>query len=107
MSNDPAGVPYWVKNMLVELLERHHCDIRTGCRLECINEQGAVISRKDGTTVQIDADDVIMAIGFRKRASMFEELIGCGKEVFEIQVGNGIGNIQTQVSSAYEIARKL
>ena len=36
-----------------------------------------------------------------------EDLIGCGKEVYEIAVRNGIGNIQTQVSSAFEIARKL
>lgn len=106
MSNDPAGVPYWVKDMLVELLERKGCDIRTGNRLECINEAGAVIS-SNGENVQVEADDVIMAIGFRKRESMMRELMGCGKEVYEIVVGNGIGNIQTQVSSAYEIARKL
>ena len=107
MDNDPAGVPYWTKDLLCELLERTKCKICTGCRLEEINDEGAVISRKDGSKEQLAADDVIMAIGFRKRASMYESLMGCGKEIYEITVGNGIGNIQTQVSSAFEIARKL
>lgn len=107
MSNDPNGIPYWVRNMLTELLEREKCDIRTGCRLEEINEKGAVILPEHGEAEQIEADDVIMAIGFRARPSMYADLIGCGKEVYEIAVGNGIGNIQTQVSSAFEIARKL
>lgn len=107
MSNDPNGIPYWVRDMLIELLDRVHCDVRTGCKLECINEKGAVIAEKDGTTTELEADQVIMAIGFRARPSMARELYGCGKEIYEITVGNGIGNIATQVSSAYEIARKL
>ena len=107
MENDPNGVPYWVRNMLIELLQRHHCEIRVHTRLQEINDRGAVVVDQDGQEAQIDADDVIVAIGFRKRPSMARELFGCGKEVFEIVAGNAIGSIATQVNAAYEIARAL
>ncbi len=107
MANDPVGVPYWVHDMLVELLNRKHCNILTSTRLDCVNEKGAVVLDKDGNAQEIEADDVIIAIGFRKRESMREELLGCGKEIYEVTAGNGIGSVMTQVSRAYEIVRKL
>lgn len=42
MANDPNGVPYWVHDLLIELLKRNHCDIRTSTRLDEINSKGAV-----------------------------------------------------------------
>lgn len=107
MANDPNGVPYWVHDMLKELLDKNHCDVRVSTRLESITDKGAVVLDKDGVSHEIEADDVIIAIGFRKRPSMTAELMGCGKEVYEIVAGNAIGSIQTQVSSAYEIARSI
>jgi 2-enoate reductase len=107
MDNDPNGVPYWVRDMLTELLERHHCNVFLNSRLESITEKGALICGKDDVRTEIRADDVIIAIGFRSRTSMIRDLMGCGKEVYEIVAGNGIGNVASQVSSAYEIARKL
>ena len=107
MANDPNGVPYWVHDMLIELLKLHNCDIRLNTRLDGINDAGAVLLDKDGGQTNVDADDVILAIGFRKRPSMKAELMGCGKEVFEIVAGNAIGSVATQVSAAYEIARSI
>ena len=107
MANDPNGVPYWVHDLLIELLKRNHCDIRVSTRLAEITPQGAVVTTADGQAELIEADDVILAIGFKKRASMAPELFGCGKEIFEIVAGNAIGNVASQVSAAYEICRKL
>jgi 2-enoate reductase len=107
MANDPNGVPYWVRDMLVQLLEKSGCDIRTGCRLKCINDKGVVISDKNGGKIELEADDVVIAIGFRARPSIADKLRSCGKDIYEIVASNGIGNIATQVSSAYEIARHL
>lgn len=107
MSNDPNGIPYWVRDMLIELLGTTNCDIRTGCRLDCINDKGAVILDSNGNQIEIEADDVIMAIGFRGRKSIADELRNSQKEVFEIVAGNGIGNIATQVNMAYEVARSI
>jgi len=57
--------------------------------------------------VQIECDDVIIAIGFRARKSMREDLYGSDMEVYEIVAGNGIGSIASQVNDAYEIARHI
>ena len=106
MANDPNGVPYWVHDLLIELLKKYGCDIRTSTRLVEINDQGAIVAGPQGEE-QLTADDVIMAIGFRKRPSMAQELFGCGKEVYEIVAGNAIGSVATQVSAAYEICRHI
>ena len=50
---------------------------------------------------------MIIAIGFRARASMYQALYGADMEVYEIVAGNGIGSIASQVNAAYEIARNL
>lgn len=107
MANDPNGVPYWVHDLLLELLEKNDVKLMLGNRLECINDNGAVVCDVDGKRTELEADDVIVAIGFRKRPSMYNDLMGTGKEVFEIVAGNAIGNVASQVSQAYEIARNL
>ena len=106
-ANDPNGVPFWVRDMLNELLSRNHVEKLMGHRLDRITDKGAVVLDKDGNQKEIEADDVIIAIGFRARPSICKELNGCGIETFDIVAGNGIGSITTQIGAAYEITRKL
>lgn len=105
--NDPNGVPFWVRNMLNELLDINHVNKMMGHRLDSITEKGAVVLDKEGNRKEIEADDVIIAIGFRARPSVCSQLNGCGIETFEIVAGNGIGSITTQISDAYEVTRNL
>lgn len=106
-ANDPTGVPFWVRDMLNELLDRTHVNKLMGHRLDSITDKGAVVQDKEGNKKEIEADDVIIAIGFRARPSICSELNGCGIETFDIVAGNGIGSITTQISAAYEITRRL
>ncbi|MDO4555888.1 MAG: FAD-dependent oxidoreductase [Lachnospiraceae bacterium] len=106
-ANDPNGVPFWVRNMLNELLDFYHVEKKMGHRLESINEKGAVLLDSDGNQKEVEADDVIIAIGFSARPSIANELNGCGIETYDIVAGNGIGSITTQISDAYEVTRKL
>lgn len=107
LANDPNGVPFQTRMMLNNLLDYHGVQKFLGYKLKCVNEEGAVVTDKYGHDTQLKADDVIIAIGFRKRASMLPELNGCGIETYEIVAGNAIGSIASQVSDAYEIARTL
>ena len=107
MANDPNGVPYWVHDLLCELLDKYGCNVRVSTRLESITDKGAVVVDKNGNKEEIEADDVIMSIGFRKRPSFYDDLIGSGKEVYEIVAGNAIGSVATQVNAAYEIGRSI
>ena len=93
--------------MLNELLDLHGVKKYMGHMLDSINDQGCVLKNKAGELVEIEADDVIIAIGFRARKSMVEALYGTDMEVYEIVAGNGIGSIASQVNAAYEIARHL
>lgn len=107
LSNDPDGVPFQTRWMLNELLDLHGVKKYMGHMLESINDQGCVLKSKTGELVQIEADSVVIAIGFRARASMYQALYGTDMEVYEIVAGNGIGSIASQVNAAYEITRNL
>lgn len=107
LANDPAGVPVQVHDLLGELLNLEHVNLLLGHRLEGITDKGAVVSDHEGIKSEVEADDVIIAIGFRCRPSMAYDLMETGAEVYEIAAGNGIGSVLSQVSCAYEIARKL
>lgn len=107
LSNDPNGVPFQTRWMLNELLDLYHVEKHMSTMLDCINEKGCVLKTKDGETIQVECDDVIMAIGFRARQSQLPEMLGADMEVYEIVAGNGIGSIASQVNDAYEIARHI
>lgn len=107
LSNDPDGVPFQTRWMLNELLDLHGVQKYMGHMLDSITEEGCVLKSKTGELIPIEADDVIIAIGFRARKSMYESLYGADMEIYEIVAGNGIGSIASQVNTAYEIARNL
>ena len=107
LSNDPNGVPFQTRWMLNELLALNGVEKYMGHMLDSINDTGCTLKNKDGEIIQIDCDDVIVAIGFRARKSMRPELYGVDAEVYEIVAGNGIGSIASQVNDAYEIARHI
>ena len=106
-ANDPNGVPFQTRDLLNELLDLEGVNKLMGHKLDSITESGAVVLDKEGNKREIVADDVIIAIGFRARASICQELDDCGIETYDIIAGNGIGSITSQVSAAYEITRKL
>lgn len=107
LSNDPDGVPFQTRWMLNELLSIHGVKKYMGCFLESINDKGCVLKSKEGESIEIEADDVVIAVGFRARKSMYDEFCGTDMEVYEIVAGNGIGSIASQVNTAYEIARNI
>ncbi len=107
LANDADGVPFQTRMMLNRLLDYHGVTKLLGYRLKKIDETGAVVTDEYGHDTALEADDVIIAVGFRKRPSMLRELDGEGIETYEIVAGNAIGSIATQVSDAYEIARCL
>lgn len=105
--NDPDEVPFQTRWMLNELLDLHKVKKYMGCTLESINDYGCILKRKDGKQIQVEAENVIIAVGFQARTSMYEALYGTDMEVYEIVARNGIGSIASQVNDAYEIARNL
>ena len=104
MVND---VPAMNKLMLVDAFAYYRTRVLTGTRLKEVNDDGAVVEKKDGTLETIKADTVIMSIGYRSVPSMAEALSGCVAEIYEIGDGNRVGNVLTCIQDAYEVASHL
>lgn len=62
---------------------------------------------KDGTIETIEADSVIMSVGYRSVPSIAGQLSGCNAEIYEIGDGNHVGNVLTCIQDAYEVASHL
>ena len=104
-----APVPMMQDMMIRDLLKHYKVDVRTGYAISKVCDEGAVItSRKDpADVVTLEADTVVMAIGFRPRASMQKDLYGTGIEVHTIGDANRVGTIKSSIWDAYEVARDL
>ena len=93
--------------MLMDLLDHWKVTIMTGSRLEAVTEKSALITDKKGERTELRVDNVIIAVGFKPVPSMIDMLLGSGIAVYQIGDGRKVGNIQTAISDAYEVARKL
>lgn len=100
-----TGTAFPNKLMLLDYFKHYNVEILTGHRIKEINDTGAVVTGKDNQEKTIQADYVIMSIGFKPRKSMASELYGEGKEVYSLVTGTR--SIMTSVRDAFEVARKV
>lgn len=100
-------VPFNNKDYINDFFRYYDVKVRTGVMLSEVNDEGIVVTAKDGSTEQIPADTAIISIGFRSNPSMEKDLLGAGIEVYAIDHDGGIGNIMDSVWKAYEIARTI
>ena len=101
------NVPAMNKVMLLDAFEYYGTKVLTSARLNAVNDDGAVVTLTDGTEITLEADNVIMSIGYRPQESMAEELAGCGAEIYEIGDGARVGNVMTCIRDAFEVTRNL
>ena len=103
-----ALVPIMNKMALEDLLSHHKVAIRTGCKVESVNDEGVVITEQaGGKQVSVPADTVVLAIGFRPLPSMAQDMYGCGADIYEIGDGREVGTIMSSIWDGYEVARAL
>lgn len=100
-------VPAMNKMMLVDAFEHYGTRVLTSTKSKEVNDSGAVVEKQDGTVETIDADSVVLSIGYRSVPSMAAQLAGCGAEIYEIGDGNRVGNVLTCIQDAYEVASHL
>lgn len=100
-------IPAMNKMMLEDAFEYYGTRVLTGTRLKEVNDNGAVVEKNDGSVETLDADTVVMSIGYRSVPSIAEQLYGYGAEIYEIGDGNRVGNVMTCIQDAYEVASHL
>lgn len=102
------GVPVPNKQMLKDYFEYYNTPVLTGHKLDSVNGQGAVVtSTKDGEKKTLEADTVIIAVGFKPAPSFAQDLYETGAEIYQIGDGNRVGNILTAIWDGYEVAHSL
>ena len=103
-----AGILSPIPNgqMIPDLFEHHHVTVLEKHRLSAV-EDGKVILESDGQKKVLDADTVVIAVGFRPAPSMAQELQGCGAVVYEIGDGQKVSTILHAVWDGYEVANNI
>lgn len=103
-----AGLPVPESNdqMLRDLLAEGRVALKTGCRLAAVTDTGVTLATPAGEE-HLEADTVVLAVGFRPRPSLAEDLLGRGIEVYTVGDGSKVGSVMTAVASGYTVGRKL
>ena len=103
-----AGIPSPIPNgqMIPDLFEYHHVDVLENHRLFAV-EEGKVILESDGQKKTLEADSIVIAVGFRPVPSMAQELSGCGAVVYEIGDGQKVSTILHAVWDGYEVGNNI
>ena len=103
-----AGIPSPIPNgqMIPDLFEHHHVNVLENHRLSAV-EDGKVILETDGQKKTLDADSVVVAVGFHPVPSMAQELSGCGAVVYEIGDGQKVSTILHAVWDGYEVGNNI
>jgi len=103
-----AGIPSPIPNgqMIPDLFEYHHVTVLENHRLSAV-EDGKIILESDGQVKALDADTVVIAVGFRPSPSMAQELQGCGAVVYEIGDGQKVSTILHAVWDGYEVGNNI
>ena len=103
-----AGIPSPIPNgqMIPDLFEHHHVAVLEGHRLFAV-EDGRAILESGGQKKVLDADSVVIAVGFRPVPSMAQELLGCGAAVYEIGDGQKVSTILHAVWDGYEVGNNI
>lgn len=104
-----AGAPVPIQNvqMLKDAFEYYQAEILEGHKIVEVNDQGAVVENKDGKRETVEADTVIMSVGFRPLPSMKDALEDLDVDVYQIGDGRQVGSIMTAVWEAYEVAHSI
>lgn len=102
-----GSVPIMNKTMLLDGFEHYGTSIYTSTKLKSVLDDGAIVVLPNGEEKKLDADTVILSIGYRPVPSLKEKLAGCGAEIIEIGDGRQVGNVLTCVKDAYETACNL
>ena len=98
------SIPPMNEWMLRDLLAFHKVNIMTNSRLASVNEDGAVVTDADGKEMQVKASQVILAIGYRSKAPVFDACQFDYAEVYKLGDSRQVKNIRNAVWDGYEVA---
>lgn len=102
--NDVAATDFLAYS---ERIAKTDMKVLTDTRLEEVTDTGVVISNKKQGVFALEADTVILALGFCSCQSLYEELKAAGKEVYLIGDAVKPGKIMDAIHTAYRVGLTL
>jgi len=103
-----SGAPMAPMNewMLRDLLAFNKVELITAACLAKVTPTGAVLT-SGGAEKEIFADNIIIAVGFKPKKTLFEELKFDYGRIYNLGDSKKIRNIRAAIWDAYEVARSL
>jgi len=89
-----------------ERMAKTNMRVKTSAQLLEILEDGVVVKSPKGSET-IQADNVILALGFASDQSLYHELTGAGKEAYLIGAAIAPGKIMDAIHTGYRIGLRL
>ena len=105
MQNDliaVKGVCLANSSFLRDFFNANKVPVHLETKLSEIMEDGVMVTDKEGNTFKIDADNVILSIGYNPAP-----LVEKGKHIHVIGDAKKVGNLRTVIWGAWDVAMKL
>jgi 2-enoate reductase len=102
----PHGMPFMNYDMLKDLLVDNKVDIYRSTKVTDVNEKYVFVKNANDTQ-KIEADTVIIAIGFTSETNLQKELRDFDVPVYNIGDSRNVRNIMYAIWDAYEVARSI
>lgn len=102
--NDVAATDFLVYS---ERIAKTDMKVLAGTRLEEVTDTGVTVSNKKQGTFALNADTVILALGFRSCQDLYQELQAAGKEVYLVGDAVKPGKIMDAIHTAYRVGLRI
>lgn len=103
-----SGVPAPTPNaqMMGDLLAHYGVRVLTGHKLLEVTDTGVIVENVDGK-VDLKADSIVSAIGFKPGKSLKDDFADCGASVYEIGDAVKAATIMNAIWEGYEVANNI
>ena len=97
---------YVTRHSQLAVLRQTGAQIHVNTRLTAVTEDGVTVEA-NGTIQQIPADHVVLAVGYRNRSTLYDELQDLVEEIYQIGDCKAVRKIADAVREGHIIAKSL
>lgn len=93
-------------DMLKDLLVFEKIPVLCSTKVLAADETSVTVQSAEGEK-KLEADTVMLAVGYRPETALYKELRGCGKAVYNVGDSRHVQNIMHAIWDAFQVAREL
>ena len=103
----PHNLPFMNYDMLKDLLKFENVEIKTSTSIAGADSMGAIVKSSDGTEETIDADTIILSVGYKSNKDLYNSLKMEVENIYLLGDANNVKNIMYAIWNSYEVARNI